>query len=358
MPTSRTAFRTTLAALSFALPLAFGTVASAQSACGDGPACPENWECRTEPAPCLAVPCDREGGECEPVDCDDSTSSYCAPLPCTSDSQCGDGMVCYSETREECESAPPCADGDCPMTDSVCSPVTESGCVPRYMLPCEADVDCGVGFTCEAEEECACSGGGSSGGSAGGSGAEPAPDEKAAPDGGAADPVPPSDGGEATPDGGTPTPPECVCTPTDRKSCSLKVVACSVDEGCPAGWTCGDNPNGVCWASSDGTSGCSADPAKICLPPYSDVIGGGRGAAEGGDGTSTGGIGVDPTPVKGEDGSGAPANGSDASASDDDSGGSSDGCAIGHAPRGWHATFGFAALALAGLLGARRRRSR
>jgi MYXO-CTERM domain-containing protein len=267
-------------------------------------------------------------------------------------------MVCYSETREECDSAPPCADGDCPATDSACEPVTESGCVPRYVLPCEADADCGVGFTCEVEEECACSGGGSSGGSAGaGSGADPAPDEKAAPDGGGADPVPPADGSGATPDGGTPTPPECVCTPTDRKSCSLKIVACSVDEGCPAGWTCGDNPNGVCWSNADGTSGCSADPAKICLPPYSDVIGGGRGAVEDGEGTSTGGgLGVDPTPPKGDDGSGAPANGSDPSASDDS--GSSDGCAIGHAPRAWHATFGFAALALAGLLGARRRRSR
>jgi MYXO-CTERM domain-containing protein len=356
MPHSRTAFRATLTALSFALPLAFGSVASAQSACGDGPACPKNWECKTETAGCLATPCSRDGGECEPVDCAEETYSYCAPLPCTDDSQCGDGMVCYSETHEECESAPPCAGGDCPMTDvGGCTPVTESGCVPRYLLPCEADTDCGVGFTCEAEEECQCSGsGGSAGATPGDDGSDPAPDAKAAPDAGASDPAPPSDGEAATPDGGAPDMSECVCSKSDRKSCSLKIVACSVDEGCPAGWTCGDNPNGSCWQSSDGSSGCSADPAKICLPPYAEVIGGARGAAEdsGGFPTMTGGLGESPTPSNGDDGSSATP-----SADDDSGGGNSDGCAVGRGSGSWHATFAFAALALAGLFGARRRRS-
>jgi MYXO-CTERM domain-containing protein len=365
MPSSRAAFRTALTALSFALPFTIGALASAQSACGDGPACPENWECKTEAVPCLATPCDREGGDCEPVDCAAEAYSYCSPLPCTSDSQCDDGMVCYSETREECDSAPPCAGGDCPMTEGTCTSVTESGCVPPYVLPCEADADCGVGFTCEAEMDCQCAGSagggssGSSGGSAGGSGAEPAPDEKAAADAGAGDPAPPADDSGATPDGGAP---DCTCQPSDRKSCSVKIVACSVDEGCPAGWTCGDNPSGSCWASSDGSSGCTpAEPAKICVPPYADVIGGGRGVAEdsGGSGTVTGGVGETPEPPKGsDDGSGANADPLSPSADDDTGGSDSDGCAIGHTPGSWHATIGFAALALAGLFGARRRRAR
>ena len=40
---------------------------------------------------------------------------------------------------------------------------------------------------------------------------------------------------------------------------------------CPEGWSCIDNPNGECWASSDGSSGCTIDgPEKICAPPYFD----------------------------------------------------------------------------------------
>jgi hypothetical protein len=276
-------------------------------------------------------------------------------------------MVCYTETQQECDTAPPCAGGDCPQTDTgSCHDVTQSGCVPQYFLPCEADADCGAGFTCVAEEDCSCAGSapssGGSSGSAGSSGAnDPTPPaEKPAPDAdaGAGDPAP--DPG-ATPDGGTSEPPpDCVCTKTDRKSCSLKVVVCSVDEGCPAGWTCGDNPNRVCAVSSDGTSACSDVPEKICLPPYSDLLKQGNAVDDTG-GTPLGAPDVpkgsgDPsgTPEAGTGGSsssGSHAASEDASESED-----SGGCAIGRAPSTAAATFGFAALALAGLFGARRRR--
>jgi MYXO-CTERM domain-containing protein len=52
--------------------------------------------------------------------------------------------------------------------------------------------------------------------------------------------------------------------------CQAQEISCVDDPtACPEGWTCIDNPNGVCWASTDGTSGCTTDgPEKICAPPY------------------------------------------------------------------------------------------
>jgi MYXO-CTERM domain-containing protein len=359
--------------LSFAFPLALSAVASAEAVCGDVD-CPANWECKTEEQPCASTACDK--GDCGAIpECTPSTYSYCSPLPCTDDSQCDAGMLCYSETHEECDSAPPCdGSGDCPTIEPTCSNVTVSACVPPYVAPCEVDDDCGTGFTCELEEDCVCSTSGSSGGSAGsagasGTGGTSGSGEKAAPDAGA-EPAPPADGSGATPDAGAPDDPSCICSKGERKTCNMKVVTCSVDEGCPSGWTCGDNPDRACWASSDGSSGCEG-PEKVCLPPWSDVIHGARG----GSSEDTGGLATDP---KGNvDGSGSGGTSGETPPTDSAAGGSSNaapganaesdpnssgseesgGCSIARAPNAWNATFGFAALALAGLFGARRRRT-
>jgi MYXO-CTERM domain-containing protein len=133
-------------------------------------------------------------------------------------------------------------------------------------------------------------------------------------------------------------------------------VACSADQGCPAGWTCGDNPNGTCSASSNGTTSCTADPPKICLPPYfSQSLGGAvrhdGGLETSGNGTTTGApSGADsvvPTPA-----SKAAAAGS----SSNDTAGDG-GCSVAAPRSSTSTTFGFAALALAGLFSARRRRA-
>lgn len=351
------AFRSSLVALSFVLPLAVSAAANAQEVCGDV-TCPANWKCETETEPCADIPSDN-GDAAEA--CMPSTYSYCAPLPCTDDSQCDTGMICYSETHEECESAPPCAgNGDCPAFEETCSTVTESACVPRYVAPCEEDADCGSGFTCDYEEDCVCSSSGSSGSSGGSAGSSSSggasgSGEKPAPDAGA-DPTPPADGA----DGGTSDEPDCICSKsTDRKTCSMKLVTCSVDEGCPSGWTCGDNPQRDCWASSDGTSGCNG-PEKVCLPPWSDVFQHNRGS------TSVG-LGGEDAPKGTDDGSTTSASGGSSNAApgsnaaNDPSSASSEesgGCTIARSSHAFGATFGFAALALAGLFGARRRRSR
>jgi hypothetical protein len=65
-------------------------------------------------------------------------------------------------------------------------------------------------------------------------------------------------------------------------ACEAIQVACSTDADCLSGWACRDNPEGACWADSNGNRGCTpADPPKLCAPPYDDL---GRGA---GKGTST-----------------------------------------------------------------------
>jgi MYXO-CTERM domain-containing protein len=293
-------------------------------------------------------------------------------------------MVCYKQTQQNCPTAPPCANGEkcAEPADTTCTTETVSACVPRYLTPCQADADCGVGFTCEEEQECSCSGSvgsagsgsasagsasGSGGGDASSDGGAPTPAAPAPADGGSADPVPP-EGSAPSADGGTPTPPDCTCAPSGTKACNLKIVACSVDQGCPSGWTCGDNPHRVCSSSSDGTTSCSGDPAKVCLPPYADLsLGGsghdigldapGRGETSGSAGTGGGNTTTSP-PSSNPESPGTAQDGSKAATSPSSSTTESDsGCAVGE-PRGAASgTFGFLALAFAGLVGLRRRRT-
>lgn len=405
MLTRRPWVRLSFSFLVAAAPFAVSAAARAE-ACGDQ-TCPKNWECQSVPGATTDLAC-APGADC-PAPPPPTTIEVCAPLPCSSDADCASDMVCYSETHTECDSAPPCAKaGDCPApADSACTTVTQSACVPRYVPPCGADADCGVGFTCEAQEECACggstgtaggptpsSGGGSAGSSGSGGSFAPAP----AADGGAADPAPPEDGGatppdeKMAPDAGAPSepPPDCVCTPTNTKTCKLVEVACNTASDCPAGFTCEDNPSGTCWASSDGTSGCDTpDPAKICAPPYTDLVRGvghaadaggelgiptdstGTGAPEPpkGDSGGTGPVGSNPDPGSGGQTSGsntgsgaqAPTDNPTAPHDADPAQGSDEvvthgGCSIASAPDATSASYGLVALGLVGLFGARRRR--
>jgi MYXO-CTERM domain-containing protein len=357
MPTSRSIVRSSLAALTLAVPLAWGAAAQAQAVCGEQ-TCPKNYECASEPNACPDIACAE--ADCAPCT---GTTQYCAPLPCESDADCADDMVCYKQTQETCPTAPPCAKGaDCAApADTACTSETISACVPRYLAPCQADADCGVGFTCEEEQECSCSGGSASGsagsGNASGEGSSPAP----AADGGAADPVPPADGTPPADGGSAMLPPDCSCQPSGTKACNLKAVACSVDQGCPAGWTCGENPSGVCSSGPDGSS-CTADPPKICLPPYSNLSLGRGGHAEDGSGTGVaiGGSAGAPSGTGGDVATPdvpTPNDGSKASPSAPAGDESDSGCAVGHARGGANGSFGLLALAFAGLAGLRRRRS-
>lgn len=379
MQTSRLLLRSSLVALAVALPLGWSARASADTVCGDT-TCPKNYECKDEPVPCPDIACAPDQPNCTPPDCS-GTTPRCEPLPCTNDADCADGMVCYTTTTtQDCPTAPPCAGDNCP--DAVpCTPEAFSACVPRYLVPCEQADDCGPGFSCDAEQECSCAGStgsGSSGSASGSAGAsssgtpaagdaatpDPAPAPTPAPDVDAGMPDPGAEGGMPAPepaDGGAP-PSDCTCKPLDTKACNLKVVACSVDAGCLPGWSCQDNPYGACWASADGSSGCSADPPKICLPPYSDLVsvahdGSNAAGQDSGTGGSPTGTPEEPVPPKEDTGSSASSAGTTGAGSQPAASSDGGGCSIGRAPGSAGAAFGFAALACLGLLGARRRRA-
>jgi hypothetical protein len=338
MLTSRTVLRSCLVAVvTLAAPFALVAAARADVACGDQ-TCPKNYECKAAPVACPDIACAPNDANCTPPDCS-GTVDTCVALPCASDAECADGMVCYTSTEQDCPTAPPCEKGQaCPQpSDGACTTSSVSACVPKYMLPCAADADCGDGFTCEEEQACGCSGSAASGsadsGSASGSG------------------TPMADAGTPMADAGTPPPPDCSCQPSGTKACNLKPVACNADADCASGFTCGDNPNGVCAADANGASSCSADPAKICLPPYAKLVSNAHLSKDATDSSASSGTGNtagSPVPV-------VPAASTPNSPEASDDGG---GCSMVPVPNHLGTSLGFAALALAGLAGARRRRAR
>ncbi|HEY3500944.1 MAG TPA: hypothetical protein VGK73_39900 [Polyangiaceae bacterium] len=357
-----------LLALCFAVPLFTSAQASAQEACGDQ-VCPKGYQCETYDLGCPAI--DRGDGDdagdaAEFAPCEPSVAQGCVPSTCTSDADCGSGMVCHTETRQECDESPGCTGADpgddaggaedeasdaekaadcAPAAPTNCTTVSTSICAPRWAVPCTAAADCGPGFTCEEQLQGGCSGSmGSAGGGTPSDGGEPTPGDGDD----AAEPAPP-DGGE-TP---APEPPDCVFEPSGVSMCVAIEVGCTTNDDCLEGWTCEDNSEGVCWSGADGTSGCEpADPAKVCAPPYSRIDGPGGFAEDGSGGPATGGDddgnGAPPTAPRGED----PAN------ADGDSGKTTEagGCALSPA-RGTGSELGLLALALGALFGVRRRRA-
>ncbi len=294
-----------------------------------------------------------------PPDADCAVMQYkaCVPGPCSSDSDCEDGMVCF---EQEVFSCPPSAEIDCPPgadcpkpPEPVCETTTTSSCVPRYAVPCEEDADCGDGFDCVEDIAYACagstpsSGGGSDPGDPGGAAGSAAPEPA---------PLPLPD-----------EPPTCTEEPTGTFHCEAREVECEADADCPTDWTCQENysrpvcsgvmtdpatpppadapaepssacPDAIpanCRVCADGSCGaaecfegawklvcpedaeqdpatppvppeelpvddCGVDPnvpARICAPPFSDLGWGGFAVAEDGiaaSGTATGAPNADP----------------------------------------------------------------
>lgn len=59
-------------------------------------------------------------------------SPTCVAVPCSSDADCEERMVCYDDTTDE----------------------TPSMCLPDWQMQCTSDADCGAGFTCAQEIPC------------------------------------------------------------------------------------------------------------------------------------------------------------------------------------------------------------
>jgi hypothetical protein len=261
----------------------WGYPMSAHAACEADADCPKGFSCEvTEQTACPDMaPC--AGGDCRPVECDSEPVSSCVSIDCTSDSDCADGMACEAIATNDCPTQTCPADAECPEVEESCEPQQRNYCVPKYLLPCTVSADCGAGFSCKERQSCGCSGSGS---------VDPEP---GAPDSGGGDSgFAPAEDPDATPPAEDPAEPaedpaepanraeECQCEPSGEFACELDRVACDSSADCQAGFTCEENPDGECWAASDGTSGCTEpDPPRLCMPPYVDLYGGGSRAVDG-----------------------------------------------------------------------------
>jgi hypothetical protein len=329
--------RNVCSALVLFAPLFAARAALAEQACGDT-TCPKGLTCETTTCPVLDC-----AAYCEPT-CIPSTA--CRPGPCTADSDCADGLACAEVEQTNCsgtdapDSSPACVEGTCPEkpAQATCTTTTSKLCLPRWTLSCATDADCGAGFTCKEQEQCGCSG-------SGGTGTGSTPPSPGSEPSGASDPAMPAPTPSASSTPAAPAPEDCSCEPTGTQACEVVRTACAADGDCPSGWSCRDNPEGSCWADSSGNSGCTpADPAKLCFPPFSDLLDGGGGAI------ATDGAAI-PRDPKGDSGTGAPES---ATANGNDSGGCS---IVGGGPAG---STGLLALctALGAALGVARRRVR
>lgn len=344
-----------------------GALGAARTAAADPTSCSQNSDCTkgftcqvVGATACPGYACASKTGALDaqacppPPACNPQTINGCLPGPCSTDSDCATGMVCYADSYTACPapaplpSCPPNAACAAPALDAgACTTNTVKSCVPRYDLPCKVDSDCGDGFTCVPDTITSCSGGGSTGsGVSGGA------------------PVPPTTGsGPAIlVDAGTVVigavdasspPPSCTTTTSSTSSCQAKTIPCASSAACPSTWTCVAQPQpvtNVCAGplSLDGGAPVCGSPnpgpsQMLCQPPYANL-----GSSFGAGGLSTGGG----APVRASAGSAAP-DGS-AAGSDSAPAGATESCQV--AIPGAASGGGIPLLALLGLSALSRRR--
>lgn len=259
------------------------------SACPGSPACAPGEVCSTPAQTCTP-----------------QTTSSCQPGPCTTDSDCATGMVCYADTYQTCSGsggAALCAKGDeCPPppapTPPTCTTTTgPSSCVPKYELPCTVDSDCGDHFTCVPDTVSVCSGGGSAGsaggvtavggGSGTGSSSSGESTTVAVPPAAPSLPDIPADAAAPPPiaeDAGV----SCTTTTSSTSSCQADTIVCTADSDCPATWTCESQSvpvSNIACAEPvmlvDGSpvilpcivdAGPTPASPQVCVPPYSTGV--------------------------------------------------------------------------------------
>lgn len=277
------------------------TSCAADSDCTKGFTCQVVGATACAGTACAVPPAGADAEACPPPPvCDPTVIKGCMPGPCTTDSDCATGMVCYADSYTTCPApAPSCPkNADCavPAVDAgACTTTTVKSCVPRYDVPCTVSSDCGDGFTCVPDTITSCSGGGSAGsGVAGG-----------APTTGSG-PAILVDAGTIAVDASSDPPPSCTTTTGSTSSCQANTIPCATSSDCPSTWTCVSQPqpvSNICAgpASFDGavpTCG-TLDPAPaqtLCEPPYE-----GLGVSPGGASLSAGG-GDAPVPALAQNG--------------------------------------------------------
>jgi MYXO-CTERM domain-containing protein len=325
--------------------LAIATTASAQT-CTQDKDCPQGFTCQSTVVN-VAEPDCKPGTECVRPDGSATTTVVmsCEPKMCAGDADCGAGMVCYAQTSTACSggaTAPACApntpcDAGAPVKmEEMCTTTTRKICAFQWQLPCNADSDCGAGFTCKPNVSGVCSGGGSAG-SGGGTGGSAG--------GGSVPQPPPSDAGAFAP-------PMCMTTTSYPGYCAPKVTTCTADSDCPANWKCETSPETPV-SSGPGTGAPIAPPApdagtapatKTCVSPFAPPTRGGVGEETSDPNTGKGGS----APVDTSPPTPPPASGTATPSK------SSGGCSLGAGAGS--ASLGLVLAAVLGALVARRRR--
>ena len=229
--------------------------------------------------------CDCDDGDPMPPS-EPETYYACVPAPCETDADCDGGLVCVTQTWDECgpigvpggapmrpdcdpddpECKPGADSGDEGMGGSEgfapeegdCETVSESYCMPPYLAPCEADEDCGEGFSCVEEESCGCEDVAVSSDSD--SGAEmPSMEE-------------PADDDEGGDEGEGEDEDNCSCVPTGEMICELEDLPCTDDADCAIeGWSCQIAPSLIACTIDDDTMEEICDEPEAsegqCVPP-------------------------------------------------------------------------------------------
>ena len=284
--------------------------------CAKGLSCQVDGNVATSAVPCLAS----DGGtECAPVVTPTTTTMSCQAAACATAADCGTNMVCHSQTSTTCTGDTPVAVKCDPTTGCdaasvsvpqsvVCTDTFTSTCTYTWELPCNANADCGDGFTCQPTTYGMCSGGsgtatGSTGTSSSGSGVGGGSGSAGAPT-----PVPPPDV-----DAGVATTPVCTTVSSYPGSCVANPVSCTTSAECPSGWTCALVSTGTASAGAPSTGPgvpVAIDAGVVALPPPPVVTTttgtcqppsthGTRGTTEGSDTTKTAGA---PVPTSGDAG--------------------------------------------------------
>lgn len=195
---SKSFFRTTCRWLSGPITLAWAASALAQEPSCDLD-CIKGYSCEMQVSGCPDLP--RDDTPCEPT-----RYPSCIAQLCSSDDDCAPGMMCY--------------DGN--------TPGDIRQCLPQHSFSCNADADCGAGFTCAPLNPCL-----------------------------------------------DPAKPDCVPdAPEDGKLCWItETRACQADSDCLPDWTCENNPVYGRTFSESGTFCIIGDPPLVCMPPYSSIFG-------------------------------------------------------------------------------------
>ncbi len=274
------------AAVVSAVALLSPVVARASVSCTQDADCGKGLICQsTGPALCPAIDC-APNQPCTQPACDTTPVKACVPGPCSADGDCASGMVCFGLPQTTCptQPAPTCAAGvKCPppaveLDAGACTTTTVSSCVPRYVLPCHADADCGDGFTCVADQSCGSSGSSVGVGGTASSGGAPTPGSgsngSTPPSSAPSTPAAGDDAGGATP--------QATCTALPTSHCEAKTINCTTVADCPAMWACvapatSSSGCAVAHYPDGGTSGpCTPPPPpppaqSVCQPPYADL---------------------------------------------------------------------------------------